>query len=175
MEEAVRLLGVDESGDWRWHEKPLMTGMARSSSGPSCKSYAPPTPRRFHRFARREKKLSGCSHRASRAPVGVHITPLLFTLHPHDVSAHALSSPRGIGILAPAPRCDQRAGGRRTRRTPPTHTSYPQGTNAARLHRRKSCPPPPVHPLSTFIARHPCRESSPSTSTQYNHRSSRSG
>ena len=32
MEEAVRLLGVDESGDWRWHEKPLMTGMARSSS-----------------------------------------------------------------------------------------------------------------------------------------------
>jgi len=28
----VRLLGIDESGDWRWHVKPLMTGMARSSS-----------------------------------------------------------------------------------------------------------------------------------------------
>ena len=54
-----------------------------------------------------------------------------------------LSSPRGIGILAPAPRscprCDQRAGGRRTRRTPqpPTHTSNPQGTNAARHPCRK--------------------------------------
>ena len=28
----MRLLGIDESGDWRWHVKPLMTGMARSSS-----------------------------------------------------------------------------------------------------------------------------------------------
>ena len=175
MEEAVRLLGVDESGDWRWHEKPLMTGMARSSSGPSCKSYAPPTPRRFHRLTRREKKRLLAAHTALRAPPWAFTLHRCCSLHPHDVSAHALSSPKGIGILAPAPRCDQRAGGRRTRRTPPTHTSHPQGTNAARLHRRKSCPPTPVHPLSTFIARHPCRESSPSTSTQYNHRSSRSG
>ena len=30
--------------------------------------------------------------------------------HPHRVSAHTLSSPRGIGILAPAPRRDQSAG-----------------------------------------------------------------
>ena len=49
-------------------------------------------------------------HTAQRAP------PWAFTLHygcSHHthVSAHALSSPRGIGILAPAPRCDQRAGG----------------------------------------------------------------
>ena len=46
----------------------------------------------------------GTSH-ALRAP------PWAFTVHhPHHVSAHALSSPRGIGILAPAPRCDQRTG-----------------------------------------------------------------
>ena len=46
----------------------------------------------------------GLSH-ALRAP------PWAFTVHhPHHVSAHALSSPRGIGILAPAPRCDQRTG-----------------------------------------------------------------
>ena len=43
--------------------------------------------------------------------------PWAFTLrtcgcshHPHRVSAHTLSSPRGIGILAPAPRRDQSAG-----------------------------------------------------------------
>ena len=61
----------------------------------------------------------------SRAPVGVHSTPLLFTPTTH-VSAHALSSPRGIGILAPAPRscprCDQRAGGARVGPPSPTHT-----------------------------------------------------
>ena len=57
------------------------------------------------------------ARRAARAPP--------FTLHrdcshhQYNISAHARSSPRGIGILAPAPRCDQRAGGRRTRRTPP--------------------------------------------------------
>ena len=56
----------------------------------------------------------------------------------HFVSTHVLSSPRGIGILAQSPRRDQRAGGRRTRRTPPTHTANTQGSNAARLQRRKS-------------------------------------
>ena len=45
-------------------------------------------------------------------------TTVLHTTSAH--STHALSSPRGIGILVPAPRRDQRAGGRRTRRTPPT-------------------------------------------------------
>ena len=59
---------------------------------------------------------------------GQRAPPWAFTLHrgcshiPHNVSAHALSSPRGIGILAPAPRCDLRAGGRRTRGRTPTHT-----------------------------------------------------
>ena len=66
-------------------------------------------------------------HTAPRAP------PWAFTLHsgcshhPHNVSAHALSSHRGIGILAQSPRRDQRAGGRRTRRTPPnTPTNRPR-------------------------------------------------
>ena len=64
---------------------------------------------------------------STHCAIPVRAPPWAFTLHrgcshhPHNVSAHALSSPRGIGILAPSPRRDQRAGGRRTRRTPP-HT-----------------------------------------------------
>ena len=104
------------------------------------------------------------SHRYARAPVGVHTTPCLFT-HPRNVSAHALSSPRGIGILAPAPRCDQRAGGRRSRRIPPTHYPHTRGTDAARLPSRQLSSSP-VHPPSTIIARHPCRKSSPRKSSQ---------
>ena len=42
--------------------------------------------------------------------------------------------------------------GRRSRRTPPPHTSHPRGTNAARLQSRQSCPRHPVHPLSTIIS-----------------------
>ena len=60
--------------------------------------------------------------------------------HPHHVSAHALSSPRGIGILAPAPRCDQRAGGRRTRRIPPPHTLATRPRSWPGL---PACPPLP--------------------------------
>ena len=92
------------------------------------------------------------SHRATRAPVGVHTTRGC-SHHPHNVSAHALSSPRGIGILAPALRCDQRAGGRRTRRTPPTHTSH----SPAQLARLAGLSAPPV--LNTPIA---SRRASPS-------------
>ena len=80
---------------------------------------------RFHRYFQvfsRFRVFGLLSHTALRAP------PWAFTVHrgcshyPHNVSAHALSSPRGIGILAPAPRCDLRAGGRRTRGRTPTHT-----------------------------------------------------
>ena len=107
-----------------------------------------------------------------RAPVGVHTTPGC-SHRPHQVSAHALSSPRGIGILAPAPRCDQRAGGRRTRRTPPTHisrathrvrtrhgslagspvllTQYIHSVQSSHCHPLAGSPLP-VHPLSTIIA-----------------------
>ena len=78
-------------------------------------------------------------HTALRAP------PWAFTLHrgcshhPHNVSAHALSSHRGIGILAQSPRRDQRAGGRRTRRTPPnTPTNRPRSWPGL-----PACPPLP--------------------------------
>jgi hypothetical protein len=69
-------------------------------------------------------------HTALRAP------PWAFTQH--IVSTNVLSSPRGIGILAQSPRRDQR--GRRATHAsdPPTHTSHPQGTNAARLQSRQS-------------------------------------
>ena len=93
------------------------------------------------------------SHTALRAP------PWAFTVHrgcshyPHNVSAHALSSPRGIGILAPAPRCeacDQRAGASRVTHAspPPPHTSHPRG------YQRSTAPKPAVVLLT-------------STSTQY--------
>ena len=108
-------------------------------------------------------------HTALRAPPWALTLNRVCSHHPRNVSAHALSSPRGIGILAPAPRCDQRAGGRLTRRIPHTHTSHPRGTDAARLPSWQLSSSP-VHPLSTIIARHPCRKSSPSTSTKYNHR-----
>ena len=94
-------------------------------------------------------------HTALRAPPWAFTQHRVCSHHPRNVSAHALSSPRGIGILAPAPRCDQRAGGRRTRRIPPlrphTHTSTPTG------YRRGTAPKPAVVLLT-------------STSTQYNHR-----
>ena len=111
-------------------------------------------------------------HTALRAP------PWAFTLHSgcshhqHHVSAHALSSPKGIGILAPAPRCDHRAGGRRPRRTPPPHTlathrvrtrhgslagspvlltQYIHSVQSSHCHPLAGSPLP-VHPLSTIIA-----------------------
>ena len=95
-------------------------------------------------------------HTAPRAP------PWAFTLHsgcshhPHNVSAHALSSHRGIGILAQSPRRDQRAGGRRTRRTPPhtlaTHRVRTRKNAARHPPCRKSAPLHSLHPLSTIIA-----------------------
>ena len=101
--------------------------------------------------ASRTRIFQSLQSRAPRAP------PWAFTLHrgcshhPHNVSAHTLSSHRGIGILAQSPRRDQRAGGRRTRRTPPhpsQHTGYERGTAPVPV----VSPPPPVHPLSTIIA-----------------------
>ena len=103
-------------------------------------------------------------HTALRAPPWAFTQHRACSHHPRNVSAHALSSPRGIGILAPAPRCDQRAGGRRTRRIPP-HTHKPahkRGTDAARLPSRQLSSSP-VHPPSTIIARLPGRKSSPRT------------
>ena len=166
MEEAVRLLGVDESGDWRWHEKPLMTGMARSSSGPSCKSYAPPTPRRFHRVARREKKLltprfarpRGRSH-YTVAVHSTHTTSAL-TRSPHLKGLASSRQPRGA---TRGQEGDARVG-------PPPHTLathrartrhgsiagspvlLPQYIHSVHLsHGTLAGSPPPVHPLSTII------------------------
>ena len=108
---------------------------------------------------------------ALRAPPWAFTLPRVCSHHPRNVSAHALSSPRGIGILAPAPRCDQRAGGRRTRRIPPyTHEQHTHGVPTRHGSQAGSCPPhqyihqvqsshgnpagspPPVHPLSTIIS-----------------------
>ena len=80
----------------------------------------------LHYFVLDEEARS--SPTARSCTPGQRAPPWAFTLHrgcshiPHNVSAHALSSPRGIGILAPAPRCDLRAGGRRTRGRTPPHT-----------------------------------------------------
>ena len=104
-------------------------------------------------------------HTALRAPPWAFTQHRACSHHPRNVSAHALSSPRGIGILAPAPRRDQRAGGRRTRRIPPTHYPHTRGTEAARLPSRQKSSST-VHPPSTIIARHPCRKSSPRKSSQ---------
>ena len=45
-------------------------------------------------------------HTALRAPPWAFTQHRACSHHPRNVSAHALSSPRGIGILAPAPRCE---------------------------------------------------------------------
>ena len=116
----------------------------------------------------------GCLLFMFRLDLTSHYTVAVHTIHttsaltrsPHLEGSASSRRPRGA---TRGQEGDARVG-------PPPHTSHPQGTNAARFqHCRQSSPPPPVHPLSTIIARHPCRKSSPSTSTQYNHRSSRSG
>ena len=80
-----------------------------------------------------------CFRTARCAPSWVFTLHRGCSHHPHNVSAHALSSHRGIGILAQSPRRDQRAGGRRTRRTPPnTPTNRPRSWPGL-----PACPPFP--------------------------------
>ena len=65
-----------------------------------------------------------------------HYTLAFHTTHTTSVLKR---SPHLEGIiLAKSPRRDQRAGGRRTRRTPPYTLADTQGTNAARLQCRQS-------------------------------------
>ena len=112
---------------------------------------------------------------------GQRAPPWAFTLHrgcshiPHNVSAHALSSPRGIGILAPAPRCDLRAGGRRTRGRTPTHTlathrvrtRRARGTLAGSSRSSSLCTtsqqPPPIPKMGGCAAPPPSRTRETST------------
>ena len=73
-------------------------------------------------------------------------------------SAHALSSPRGTGILAPAPRCDQRAGGRRPTHTRPPPSSEPSCITSRALGHGPDCPPTATaHALYALVLpRHVC-------------------
>ena len=98
----------------------------------------------------------------------IHVTSAL-TRSPHLEGSASSHRPRGAAV---------RPEGRRATHAsePPIHTlaAHTRGTDTARLPSRQLSSSP-VHPLSTIIARHPCRKSPPSTSTQYNHLSSRSG
>ena len=102
--------------DIRGHESRSRVPDTHCAENPPPRICRLPSPASLSPF--RESK----SHTALRAPPWAFTLHRVCSHHPRNVSAHALSSPRGIGILAPAPRCDQRAGGRRTRRIPPyTH------------------------------------------------------
>ena len=83
--------------------KPLATPMGAAGAR-GCIQF----PRLYpyqHRAASLLRPLT--NHTALRAPPWAFTLNRVCSHHPRNVSAHALSSPRGIGILAPAPRCEE--------------------------------------------------------------------
>ena len=127
--------------DIRGHESRSRVPDTHCAENPPPRICRLPSPASLSPF--RESK----SHTALRAPPWAFTLHRVCSHHPRNVSAHALSSPRGIGILAPAPRCDPGAGGRRTRRIPP-HTLATHGVptrhGLLRPHlRNRGAPTPP--------------------------------
>ena len=126
--------------DIRGHESRSRVPDTHCAENPPPRICRLPSPASLSPF--RESK----SHTALRAPPWAFTLHRVCSHHPRNVSAHALSSPRGIGILAPAPRCDPGAGGRRTRRIPP-HTLATHGVptrhGLLRPHLRNRGAPPP--------------------------------
>jgi len=95
-----------------------------------------------------ERRRTRPSHRATRAPVGVHTTPWLFTPSTQRQRSRALLTQRDRH-----PRADPTArpeGRRATHASDPPHTlANTQGTNAARLQCRQSHPPRTQYSLSS--------------------------